>query len=81
MDYYDLVDMMICYLIIFVSRGAIEWFILSVQDSRQIKDVDGIDGPPWTPDGVREWTIYGLSIFFIAYVTYDGYIMMLIMDR
>jgi hypothetical protein len=34
-------------------------------------DADGIDGPPWTPGQVREWTVYGLSIFVIAYVTYD----------
>jgi hypothetical protein len=81
MDYDDVVDMMICYLIIFVSTGAIDWFLLSVQDSGLIEDVDGIDGPPWTPDRVREWIVYGLSIFVIAYVTYDWYIMMLILDR
>jgi hypothetical protein len=53
MDYDDVVDMMICYLIIFVSIGAIDWFLLSVQDSEPIEDVDGIDGPPWTLDRVR----------------------------
>jgi hypothetical protein len=54
MDYDDDMDMMICYLIIFVSTGAIEWFLLSVQDSRQIEDVDGINGPPSNLDRVRE---------------------------
>jgi hypothetical protein len=42
-----------------------------VQDSSQIEDVDGIDGPPWTLDRVREWTVYGLGIYVIASVTYD----------
>jgi hypothetical protein len=45
------------YLIIFVSTGAIEWFLTSVQDSRLIEDVNGIDGPPWTPDRVMEWIV------------------------
>jgi hypothetical protein len=57
MDYDDVVDMMICYFIIFISTCAIDWFFLSVQDSGPIEDVDGIDGPPWTLDRVREWTV------------------------
>jgi hypothetical protein len=65
MDYDDVVDMMICYLIIFLSKGAIDWFLLSVQDSGQIEDANGIDGPPWTMDRVREWTIYGLIILLL----------------
>jgi hypothetical protein len=81
MDYDDDVDMMICYLIIYVSTGVIDWFLLSVQDSCQVGDVDGIDGPPWTSDRVREWTVYGLRISVIAYVTYDWYIMMFLVDR
>jgi hypothetical protein len=52
-----------------------------VQDTGPIEDVDGIDGPPWTPDQVREWTIYGLHIYVITYVTYDWYTMMLFIDR
>jgi hypothetical protein len=64
MDY----DVMLCY---HVKTGAIDWFLLRVKDSWQIEDVDGIDGPPWTPDRVREWTVCGLIIIFIAYVTYD----------
>ena len=71
MDYDVVVDMMICYLIINVSMGAIDWFLLSVQDSWQIDDVDGINGPPWTLDRVKEWIVYGLSISIISYVTCD----------
>jgi hypothetical protein len=37
MDYDDVVDMMICYFIIFVSTGAIDWFFLSVQDSGRLR--------------------------------------------
>jgi hypothetical protein len=33
--------------------------------------VDGIDGYPWTPDRVREWTCYGLNVFNITDMTYD----------
>ena len=66
-----MLDMMIFYFIIYVSIGAIDGFLLSVQDTWQNGDADGIDGPPWTLDWVREWTVYGLSIFVIAYVTYD----------
>jgi hypothetical protein len=50
-----MMDMMICYLFIYVSPCFI----------------DGIDGPPWTLDRVKEWTIYGLIFFVIVYVTYD----------
>ena len=71
MDYDDVLDMMICCLIIFASTSAIDWFLLSVQDFELIEDVDGIDGPPWTLNWVREWIVYGLSVFVIAYVTYD----------
>jgi hypothetical protein len=39
---------MICYLVIFISTCAIDWFFLSVQDLGPFEDVDGIDGPPWT---------------------------------
>ena len=78
MDYDDVVDMMICYLIIFVSICAIDWFFLSVQDFGPIEDVNGIIRTPWTPDRVREWTVYGLCISVMEYVTYDWYIMMLI---
>jgi hypothetical protein len=42
-----------------------------VKDTRQIDDVDGIGGPPWTPDRVKDWTLYGLGIYVYAYVTYD----------
>jgi hypothetical protein len=66
------------YLILIVSTCAIDYFFLSVEDSGQIEDVDGIDGPPWTQDRVKEWTIYGLNIYVIAYVTYDWYIMMIV---
>jgi hypothetical protein len=67
MDYDDDVVTMICYLIIYVSTCAINWFLLSVQDSCQVGDADGIDGPPWTLDRVREWTVYGLSfLYFIC---------------
>jgi hypothetical protein len=47
----------------------------------RLGDADGIDGPPWTPDQVREWSVYGLHIYVIAYVTYDSYIMMLFVDH
>ena len=40
-----------------VLTGAIDWFCLSVQDSRLIEDANGINGPPWTSDRVREWTV------------------------
>lgn len=66
------------YFIIFVSIGSIDWFFLSVQDSGLIEDDDGIDGTPWNLDRVREWIVYDLGIFCIAYVAYDWYIMMLI---
>jgi hypothetical protein len=36
MDYDDVVDMMICYLIIYVSTGVIDWFLLSAQDACQV---------------------------------------------
>jgi hypothetical protein len=64
-----------------VLTCAIDWFLLSVEDSGLIEDVNGIDGCPWTLDQVREWIFYGLSVFFISYVTYEWYIMMLILDR
>jgi hypothetical protein len=31
----------------------------------EIEDADGIDGPHWTPDRVREWIFYGLSILLL----------------
>jgi len=71
MDYDDILDMMICYSIIFVSTCAIYWFLVSVRDSGLIVDVNAIDGPPWNSDRVMEWIVYGLHIFVIAYVTYD----------
>ena len=43
---------------------------LGVQDF-DVEDVDGIDGPPWTLDRVRELNACGLSIFVYPYVTYD----------
>ena len=42
---------------IFVLVDVIDEFPLSVQDTCQIKDADGIDRPPWTPDRVREWIV------------------------
>jgi hypothetical protein len=48
-----------------VSTCAIDWFLLSVPNYGLIEDVDGIDGPPWTPDRVREWIVYGLIILLL----------------
>ena len=66
-----MLDYDLCFFDIYALTYAINAFPLSVQDTWQIEDVDGIDGPPWTPDQVREWNIYGLSIYVIAYVTYE----------
>jgi hypothetical protein len=46
--------MLFCYII---STSAIDQFFLSVQDTGPIEDADGIDGPPWTLDRAREWTV------------------------
>jgi hypothetical protein len=43
--------------IIFISTCVIDWFFVSVQNSGLIEDVEGIDGPPWTLDQVREWIV------------------------
>ena len=56
---------------IYVQTSAIDGFLLSVQDTQQIKDVNGINGPPWTLDRVKEWTVYGLGIYVYECVTYD----------
>ena len=56
---------------IYVQIGAIDGFLLSVQETRKTEDVDGINGPPQTPNRVMEWKVYGLGIFIYAYVTYD----------
>ena len=39
---------------IYVLTDAIDEFSLSVHDTWQIVDADGIGGPPWTSDWVRE---------------------------
>jgi len=42
---------------IFLLTNAIDQFPLSVQDTCQIEDATHINGPPWTLDRDREWTI------------------------
>jgi len=49
---------------IYVLTDAIDEFPLSVPDTWQIEDVDGINGPPWTLDRVREWII----VFWVFYL-------------
>jgi hypothetical protein len=65
MDYDNVMDMVIHYLIMYVLTYAIDWFLLTVQDFGQIEDVDGIDGPPWNPDRVMEWTVCGLRFLLL----------------
>jgi len=46
-----------CYLISMFWRMLLTSFSLSVQDTWQILDVDGINRRPWTLDWVREWIV------------------------
>ena len=66
-----LMDYDVMLLDFYVLTNSIDEFPLSVQDNWQIEDATGINGPPWTPDRVREWTIYGLGISIYACMTYD----------
>jgi hypothetical protein len=47
-------DLMICYFMICISMGAIDYFVECV-GIRPIEGVDGINGPSWTPYRVRGW--------------------------
>jgi len=40
------------------------WVLMSVHDTSQVEDVDGINIVPWNPDWVREWIVFGLSVIF-----------------
>jgi hypothetical protein len=62
-NYDDVVDIMICFFVIFISTCDIDWFFLSVKDSGSNHGVDD----------------YGFCVFDIAYVTYYWCIMMLIL--
>jgi len=71
-----------CYLMLFdiyVLTDAIDVFSLSVHDTWNIVDADGINGSPWTPDWIREWIVFCLSIY--AYVSYDWFSMIMYMDQ
>jgi hypothetical protein len=65
MDYDDVVDMMICYLIIYVSTGAIDWFLPSVQDACQ---VGGCRWHRWTSLDSR--SSQGVDCLWFAYLCY-----------
>jgi hypothetical protein len=51
MDY----DVMLFY--IYVLIDAINELHMSVHETWNISDADGINGPPWTPCLVREWIV------------------------
>jgi hypothetical protein len=59
--------LMTCYFVVLTKTGAIDLIFLSVQDFGP-QGCREIDGTPWTPDRVREWTIGGLIVLYMKFV-------------